>query len=297
MPSTTITSDFLRVNGVTVHFLRAGGGPHTILLQHGHSHCAGVWTPLIEALAADGWTVVAPDMRGHGLSDKPEIGYDFGTLSDDLVGLVEALDLKNIVYAGHSRGGSVTMLGAAATRERTRGVLVYEPTIAFEPGVDGRPASIADPVRTAASVARTRRRREVFSDLRELAARYRGQEAFRGWRDDYFEAYLTHALEQREDGSVALRMPVRVVTRLSETMLEFKPWDNLRCEALPLLALFGDRSGRLDGERDPIAALRTIFPDCTTHVFAGATHSGPMEQPEEFERLLREFATKTRCGG
>src|SRR6266508_5624395 len=104
-----VASSYLDVNGVRLHYLRAGDGPTAIVLTHGNSHCAGVWTPLIEALAGDRYTVVALDLPGHGWSDKPESGYDWASLRDDLVGLVTALELRDILYVGHSRGGGVSL--------------------------------------------------------------------------------------------------------------------------------------------------------------------------------------------
>src|SRR5918997_5674836 len=117
-------SEYLAVNGVRLHYLRAGDGPTAIVLTHGNSHCGGVWAPLVEALAGDEYTVVSTDLRGHGWSEKPDAGYDWGSLRDDVAGLVSALDLSDVFYVGHSRGGGVALLAAAATRGRTRGAVV-----------------------------------------------------------------------------------------------------------------------------------------------------------------------------
>lgn len=53
-----------------------------------------------------GYRCIGMDIRGFGLSDKPWGGYDYNRLSDDIWGIVEALQLQNITLAGHSTGGA-----------------------------------------------------------------------------------------------------------------------------------------------------------------------------------------------
>jgi pimeloyl-ACP methyl ester carboxylesterase len=284
-----IHDGYLTVNGVRLHYLRAGGGPRAIALSHGNSHCGGVWAPLLAALG-DEFTAVAWDLPGHGWSDQPEQGYDWGSLRDDLIGLVNALELRDVVLAGHSRGGGVSLLAAAALGSRCRAALVYEPTMPVQPGADGRPAPVPAPPRMAEMAARALRRRESFPSREALAAHYRAQEAFKDWRDDYFDAFLSYGVQTREDGSAGPCVPPRAVARLFEATFGFEAWRGVHAPELPVLAVYGDRSGRLDARRDPIAALRTMFPRCELQVMRNATHSGPMERPDEFEGLLRAVA-------
>ena len=65
---TEIQDGYLAINGVRLHYLRAGRGPRAIVLSHGNSHCGGVWAPLVAALAGDEFTVVAWDLPCHGWS-------------------------------------------------------------------------------------------------------------------------------------------------------------------------------------------------------------------------------------
>jgi len=281
-------SESLTVNGIRLHYLRAGQGPTAIVLTHGNSHCGGVWAPLVEALAGDEFTVVSTDLRGHGWSEKPDSGYDWATLRDDVVGLVSTLDLTDVFYVGHSRGGGVALLTAAATPERARGVVVYEPTVPVQPGAADEPAPVPAPERAALMAERALRRRETFGSRRELIDHYRARDGFKEWRDDYFQAFLEYGSITREDGSVELCMPPRTAARLFEATYGFETWRDVRCPALPVLAIYGERSGRIVEGRDPAAGIRTMFPLCETLVMADATHTGPMEQPALFERIVRE---------
>jgi pimeloyl-ACP methyl ester carboxylesterase len=288
----TVASAYQETNGVRLHYLRAGHGPRAIVLTHGNSHCGGVWKPLVERLAGDEFTVLAVDLRGHGWSDKPDAGFDWANLRDDLRGLVEAQGLTEILFAGHSRGGGVALLTAAATPERTRGVLVYEPTVPVQPGPDGGPAPTPVPTRVGEMAGRASRRRQHFASQEELIARYRPRDGFRLWRDDYFAAFLEYGSVQRPDGSVELCMPPRTAARLFEATHGFDAWQHVHCPDLPVMLVYGERSGRLGRGHDPVAGIRTMFPRAEMVMMPGATHTGPMEQPEWFEQRIREFARR-----
>lgn len=290
-----VSSEYRVLRGVRQHYLRAGSGGRAIVLVHGNSHCGGVWAPLVEALAGEGQTVIAPDLRGHGWAEKPEGGYDWGSLRDDVVELVTALELRSVLFVGHSRGGGVALLSAAATAERTRGALVYEPTVPVQPGPDGGPAPVPEPPRIREMIERTGRRRQSFSDRNALAAHYRQQDGFRAWRDDYFQAFLDYGTTERDDGTAEPCVPPRAAARLFEATFGYDAWRDVRCPALPVLAIYGDQSGRIRPGQDSAAGVRTMFPHCELQVMQNATHTGPMEHPAEFERLIRDFAA--RLGG
>ncbi|MGD9893072.1 MAG: alpha/beta fold hydrolase [Dehalococcoidia bacterium] len=283
-----IEDGYCDVNGARLHYLRAGTGPRAIVLSHGNSHCGGVWAPLVEALAGDQFTVVALDLRGHGWSEKTEEGYSWAGLRDDLVGVVRALDFQDVFYVGHSRGGGVSLLAAAATPDITRGVVVYEPTVPVQPGPSGEPAPVTPPARAAEMADRALRRREVFPSRDELMTYYRSRDGFREWRDDYFQSFIEYGSSAREDGAVELCMPPRSAAKLFEATYGFDAWRDTSCPDLPVLVLFGGRSGRVVDGRDPAAGIRTMFPRCESRIIAGATHTGPMEQPELFEQIVRE---------
>jgi pimeloyl-ACP methyl ester carboxylesterase len=92
------------------------------LLVHGLASNARMWDGVAELLARAGHRAVAVDQRGHGQSDKPDDGYDFGTLTADLVALTDALDLNPVVAVGQSWGANVVLDYACRAPERVRGV-------------------------------------------------------------------------------------------------------------------------------------------------------------------------------
>ena len=90
-----------------------GGDARPFLLVHGLASNARVWDGVARILAAHGHRVAAVDLRGHGLSEAPDDGYDTDTAADDLAGLADALDLRSPVVVGQSWGGNVVLSLAA----------------------------------------------------------------------------------------------------------------------------------------------------------------------------------------
>lgn len=103
-------------DGVQLHtlvWLPRGGRRPPFLLVHGLASNAQLWHGVGRRLAEAGHPVVAVDQRGHGLSSKTDEGYDFATLTADLVAVCLALDLDRPVAVGQSWGGNVVLeLGA-----------------------------------------------------------------------------------------------------------------------------------------------------------------------------------------
>jgi haloacetate dehalogenase len=94
-----------RINRIRMHYRRAGQGPLLVLL-HGWPQTGHCWRHLIGPLS-ETHTVLAPDLRGYGRSDKPAGGYDKRTMAADLHELVDALGFTSATVIGHDRGARV----------------------------------------------------------------------------------------------------------------------------------------------------------------------------------------------
>src|SRR5687768_1052044 len=94
-----------RVGDVRLQYLRAGDGPLLFLL-HGWPQTSYCWRLVMPELARS-HTVIAPDLRGYGGSDKPPGGYDKRTLATDMSGLMRALGFEVADVVGHDRGARV----------------------------------------------------------------------------------------------------------------------------------------------------------------------------------------------
>jgi pimeloyl-ACP methyl ester carboxylesterase len=98
----------VETNGIRLRVAEAGEGP-LVLLAHGWPESWYSWRHQIPAIAAAGYHVVAPDMRGYGKSDKPAAveDYDIRHLAADMVGLVDAMGEEKAIIIGHDWGAVV----------------------------------------------------------------------------------------------------------------------------------------------------------------------------------------------
>lgn len=120
----------IATNGTTIHVRVGGQGPAVVLL-HGYGETGDMWGALAAALAPR-HTVVVPDLRGMGLSAKPDGGYDKKTQAGDVAGVLDALKIDTAALVTHDIGNMVGFAFAALHRDRvTKFALIDAPV----PGV------------------------------------------------------------------------------------------------------------------------------------------------------------------
>ncbi len=135
----------LTVNGVSLAVEVRGDGP-AILFVHGYPFDRTIWREQIEAL--DGYRRIAPDLRGMGESDAPDLGYGMGIYADDLAALLDTLGVDDVVLCGLSMGGYVIFEFLRRWRSRVRALILFD-TRAEADGAEARRARDA-----AAAMAR-----------------------------------------------------------------------------------------------------------------------------------------------
>src|SRR3569833_562569 len=104
------------VHGHRRAFVLAGDGP-PLLLLHGIGNNAQTWAGVIHKLAAE-HTVLAPDLLGHGSSDKPRGDYSIAGYANGMRDLLSVLDLEQVTVVGHSLGGGIALQFAYQFPER-----------------------------------------------------------------------------------------------------------------------------------------------------------------------------------
>ena len=102
----------IKVNGILIHYVIGGKGDPIVLL-HGWPETWYEWENIIPELIANNHTVIAPDMRGFGDTEKPQKGYDTKTVSEDIYQLVTKLGFNKIYLVAHDLGGPVAYSYAA----------------------------------------------------------------------------------------------------------------------------------------------------------------------------------------
>lgn len=138
--SASFAHRYAYANGIRMHYVEHGEGP-LVLLCHGWPESWYSWRHQIEAIAAAGFRVVAPDQRGYGDTEVPldTASYDILNLTGDLVGLVHALGEKHAILAGHDWGSIVAATSALLRPDMFRALALL--SVPYLPRSRVRPAA------------------------------------------------------------------------------------------------------------------------------------------------------------
>jgi pimeloyl-ACP methyl ester carboxylesterase len=123
MPAVTVGEE--NGAGIEIHYEDHGVGVPVVLI-HGYPLSGRAWDKQVPVLLDAGYRVITYDRRGFGRSGQPATGYDYDTFAADLHALLEHLDLRGAVLAGHSMGtGEVTLyLARYGSARVAKGVLI-----------------------------------------------------------------------------------------------------------------------------------------------------------------------------
>jgi pimeloyl-ACP methyl ester carboxylesterase len=278
-----ITVDETLIHGHRVRYRTAGEGPLLVLI-HGITGSSHTWEEVMPALAAN-FTVVAPDLLGHGESAKPRGDYSLGAYASGLRDLLAVLGYDRGTLVGHSLGGGVAMVFAYQFPERTErlalvgsGGLGREVSIALRaaalPGSEYVvPLLASTPVlRAGAAIAGVAGRLgfKAGPDLEEIG---RGFSSLGDW-------------EARR----AFIHTVRTVIDPDGQRVDAR--DRLYlAEGMPTLIMWGARDRVIPVHHG--RGAHELIPGSRFELFENAGHFLHRDDPVRFVEVLREFMTET----
>jgi pimeloyl-ACP methyl ester carboxylesterase len=122
-----VTHGYADVNGIRLHYAESGSGDSLVILLHGFPEFWYSWRHQLTALAAN-YHVVAPDLRGYNLSDKPARVEDYRieVLVEDVVGLIQHFGVEKAAIVAHDWGASVAWALAQKYPERVSKLAVLQ---------------------------------------------------------------------------------------------------------------------------------------------------------------------------
>jgi 3-oxoadipate enol-lactonase len=256
----------LTVNGVNLAVEVRGEGP-AILFVHGYPLDRTIWRDQIDSL--EGYRRIAPDLRGMGQSDAPDLGYGMGIYADDLAALLDALGINEVVLCGHSMGGYVIFEFLRRWRHRVRALILMD-TRAEAESTEGRRARDA-----AAATARDGGAGAVGGAMlpKMLAP---GSEERAPELVDRVRRMMAATPVAGMIGALAAMRDRHDSTGLLPTLAH-----------LPTLVLVGEE----DAHAAPDVARRmaALIPGARLVVIPGAGHLPPVERPSETTAEIREF--------
>jgi pimeloyl-ACP methyl ester carboxylesterase len=277
-----------RLRYVTVHGYRrayrmAGTGP-VLLLLHGIGDSSESWLPVMYALARH-HTVIAPDLLGHGASDKPRADYAVAAYANGMRDLLDVLGIESATLVGHSLGGGVAAQFAYQFPERC------ERLVLVASGGAGRDVSPLLRLASAplADVLLTPFHWPVTQPLLRAALAVLGRLGDDLARD---RAHVSRILAGLPDGDAraAFTRTLRSVVDWRGQVVSLLD----RCYlvgAVPALVVWGERDGVIPPEHGQRA--HEALAGSRLEVFAGAGHFPHHEDPERFVTLVREFVATT----
>jgi pimeloyl-ACP methyl ester carboxylesterase len=121
----TNSHQYAELDGLRMHYVRAGQGSDVVVLLHGWAQTWHEWRHIIPGLAHR-YTVIAPDLRGLGDTGKPKSGYDKKTLAGDVHRLVRHLGYERVFLVGHDFGMAVAYAYANEYPQEARALALME---------------------------------------------------------------------------------------------------------------------------------------------------------------------------
>lgn len=251
-----------KVNGIEINYEISGReGAPWLVLSHSLACSVRMWDPTVEAFKGD-WRILNYDMRGHGATSAPSGPYTLDLLADDVLELTKSLGIQKAVYCGLSIGG---MIGQ---------------TLALRGGGPFRAMVLADTTHTQPPEALKQWEERI------QVAQSKGMAAL---VDSTMERWFTPGFRkspaaQKIAGLIAAT-PAAGYIGCGRAIMGLNTTARLKDIRLPVLAITGESDGAAPGTKHIGASI----PGARFVSIPNASHIANVEQPEAFNRALRDF--------
>jgi pimeloyl-ACP methyl ester carboxylesterase len=275
---------FVTIHGHRRAYVKTGQGP-ALLLLHGLGCDHTTWEPVIDALARR-YTVIAPDLLGHGRSDKPRADYSVGGYANGMRDLITVLGIDKVTVLGHSFGGGVAMQFAYQFPERTERMILVA-SGGLGPEVSTAIRSVSTPgfhqvmgvltlpgirhVAKAGMLVLSCTGLKATRDLDEVA------EIYDSFRDPAARAAIRHVV------SAVVDWKGQIVSMADRAYLT---------DAMPMSVIWG-RDDRVIPVRHA-SNVAALAPHARVEVIPGAGHFPHKDHPQRFAKIVHEFIRSTQ---
>jgi pimeloyl-ACP methyl ester carboxylesterase len=277
------TTRWAKVHGHEVAYRQAGSGP-VIVMIHGIAGSSGTFVPVMPLLA-ESYTVIAPDLLGHGESAKPRGDYSLGAYASGIRDLLGVLGHERATIVGHSLGGGVAMQFAYQFPQ------MAERLVLIASGGLGKEVT---PLLRALTVPGTEFLLPVLltRQLHDLVGWATRPFARAGLRVDPFLAEVWAAWTRLTDvrAQRAFIHTIRAVIDVAGQRVSARDRLYLTDE-MPTLIIWGEDDHVIPAEHGRIA--HGLMPGSRLEIVPDAGHFLPWERPELLDRLVRDFLAAT----
>ncbi|MBX3581080.1 MAG: alpha/beta hydrolase [Rhizobiaceae bacterium] len=254
---------------ITLNVREAGDGP-LVLFFHGITSNSAVFMPMMARLS-DRFTTIAVDQRGHGLSDKPESGYEADDYAEDIASLIRTIDRGPAILVGHSLGSRNSVTAAANNPDLVRSVVAID----FTPYIE---VEVFD-----ALEARVNAGDQLFTDTKAVEAylsnRYPNIPA------DAIRIRAESGYRAVEGGLRPLASPAAMAQTAKGLRADLTP--AYRKVTRPVLIIRGEESKLVSASA--LAKTSRLRPDLPVVVVPGADHYVNEVSPEVTLKAIKNF--------
>ncbi len=279
----------LEIQRITIHgheraFVKTGEGP-ALLLLHGLGCDHTTWTSIIHDLARH-FTVIAPDLLGHGASAKPRADYSVGGYANGMRDLLTVLDIDKVTVVGHSFGGGIAMQFAYQFPERTERMILVAPgglgpevtpviraiTLpGFQQVMGVATLPVVRHVGKAGLRALSKSKLTATRDLGEVA------EIYESFRDPRARAAIRHVVRAVVD------MRGQIITMVDRAYLT---------QAMPMLVVWGANDVVIPSRHADHVAR--IAPGAVVEILPNSGHFPHKDHPDRFVKIVQDFVRATQ---
>ncbi|NNM72924.1 alpha/beta fold hydrolase [Enterovirga aerilata] len=258
-------------------------GSLDLIFLHANGFNGRTYRTILEPLASER-RILAVDQRGHGrttLPAEPRSGRrSWDDLAADLVAILDRLDGPPVTLAGHSMGGTASVLAAVQRPDRVRRLVLFDPVILPWPVTMalrfGIPARRFKDLRSLAEGAL--RRKASFPSREAALAAYTGRGAFRTWRPEQLADYVADGFRVAPAGGVELACaPAWEASNFLSHAHDV--WGALRKLRCPVRIIRAEKGSTC-------AVTRPLASGMMVETVPGTTHFLPMERPERVRAAL-----------
>ena len=278
----TPTSNYIKANGITQHYLDWGNtSAPPLLMVHATGLCGNVWNPYARVLSKH-FHVICLNQRGHGYTEQPTGDYDFELVGQDVAAFILELDLTDIHGIGHSSGGLVTLMASHMLPGRYSKIALTETTLRNR-------SSMITPEQLESRLDRTRSKRMVWDSREAIYEAYRNRNAFKNWSEESFQGYLDGGTKTLQDGKVELLCPPEVEAHYYQTrygMEVDKYFTELKGSYLLLL---GEYEGGQVADDPAILRWIDMAEKARVKAMGIGSHFLPLEYPNETLEEVSKF--------
>lgn len=268
------------LEGCGLQVTDTGGDGHPVVLMHGWPLSSEAWEAQLGALSSAGYRAIAYDRRGFGQSKKPETGYGYNVLTDDLAALVDEMNLREFSLVGFSMGGGeAARYPARYSGSRLRGVVFASAVPPYLMKSDDNPDGPLPP--------------DAFEGMREAISNDPS-----GFYEQFSRNFFSVDGEMKtseEERQKALRLCAQAKQVAVEQTMD--AWANTDFRAdldticRPVLVIHGDSDSIVPFEGSGELTAKRID-KAQTHIIKGGPHGINTTHADEFNEVLIDFLNK-----